>query len=194
MDLQRNPEREAIRLAAIDRYEVLDSPREETFDRIVSIVSAVFGTTMAVITLVDRERSWHKAEVGMGISEMARADEMCDRVMSQDGIVVISDAQDAPRDLVLPMLNFGLRFYAGAPLRTPDGVKIGTLCAIDPDPHDVSETQKQILIDLAKVVIDELELRLSARKIAEADAELRRLNEELEIRSRNKSEFLASMS
>ena len=194
MNLVRDPQQEAIRLAAIERYEIFDTPPEETFDRIVAIVSALFGTPMALITFVDRERSWHKAEVGMGIAEMPRADEMCDRVISRDGPFIIPDAQVAPPELVQPMLNFGLRFYAGAPLRTYDGVKIGTLCAIDPEPHQVTESQQQILLDLAKVVIDELELRLAARKMAAADAELRRLNQELEFSSRNKSEFLASMS
>ena len=181
-------------MAAIERYEILDSPREETFDRIVSIVSAVFGTSMALITLVDRERSWHKAELGMGLTEMPRAHEMCDRVISSDSVLVINDAYEAPREVVLPMLNFGLRFYAGAPLCTYDGVKIGTLCAIDPEPHEVTERQKQILQDLATIVIDELELRLAARRMADTDAALRSLNEDLEAINRNKSDFLASMS
>jgi signal transduction histidine kinase len=194
MPIERDPEREAIRLAAIERYEIFDTPPEETFDRIVSIASAVFGTRMAAITLVDRERSWHKAEVGFGVSEMPRADEMCDTVISQDGVLVINDAREAPREIVLPMLKLGLRFYAGAPLRTYDGVKIGTVCVVDPEPHEVTEEQKQILRDLTRIVIDELELRLAARRMAEADAELRRLNQELEAINRNKSEFLASMS
>ena len=195
MYLERDSEREAIRLAAIERYEIFDTPPEETFDRIVSILSALFGTSMAAITLVDRERSFHKAEIGFGVSEMPRAQEMCDRVIGHGGVLIINDANEAPRDLVLPMLDFGLRFYAGAPLRTYDGISIGTLCVVDPQPHDeVTESQKQILQDLAKVVIDELELRLTARKMAEADAELHRLNQRLEATNHNKSEFLASMS
>jgi signal transduction histidine kinase len=191
---QRNPEQEAIRLAAINRYDIFDSPREEPFDRIVSIVAALFGTSLAAITLVDSDRSFHKAEIGFGVSEMPRADEMCDRVISRDDVLVINDALNSPRDLVLPMLNYGLRFYVGAPLSTYDGVKIGTLCAVDPEPHEVSESQARILRQLAAVVIDEMELRLAARKMAEADQELRRLNQQLEATNRNKSEFLASMS
>src|SRR5918996_1782751 len=195
MVIERDPEQEAVRLAAIERYEVFDTPPEETFDRIVSIASTVFGTQLAAITLVDRERSWHKAGIGFGtITEMPRADEMCDTVISQDGVFVVNDAREAPREIVLPMLNFGLRFYAGAPLRTLEGVKIGTVCVVDPEPHEVSEEQKQILQDLSKIVIDELELRLAARTMAEADAALRRMNQELSVMNRNKSEFLASMS
>jgi signal transduction histidine kinase len=149
---------------------------------------------MAVITLVDRERSWHKAEIGFGVSEMSRADEMCDRVITRDDVLIINDAHESPRELVLPMLNYGLRFYVGAPLCTYDGIKIGTLCAVDPEPHEVTASQALILRELAKVVIDEMELRLSARKMADADAQLRRLNQQLEARNRNQSEFLASMS
>jgi signal transduction histidine kinase len=191
---RRDPASEEVRLAAINRYEIFDSPPEEPFDRIVSIVSALFGTPLAAITLVDRERSFHKAEIGFGVSEMPRADEMCDRVISRDDVLIIKDAHESPQELVQPMMKFGVRFYVGAPLRTHDGVKIGTLCAVDPEPHEVTESQAWILEQLAKVVIDEMELRLAARKMAEAEVELRRLNQELEASNRNKSEFLASMS
>jgi signal transduction histidine kinase len=191
---QRDPEQEATRLAAINRYDIFDSPREEPFDRIVSIVAALFGTSLAAITLVDRERSFHKAEIGFGVSEMPRTDEMCDRVISRDDVLIINDALESPPELVQPMLNFGIRFYAGAPLTTHEGVKIGTLCAVDPEPHEVGKSQAQILRQLAAVVIDEMELRLAARRMAQADAELRHLNQQLEVSSRNKSEFLASMS
>jgi signal transduction histidine kinase len=191
---QRDPLAEAIRLAAIERYEILDTPPEEAFDRIVSIVSAVFGGSLAAITLVDRERSWHKAEVGFGISEMPREAEMCDVTIAQDGVFVVSDSHTAPHEIVAPMLDFGVRFYAGAPLRTHDGVKIGTLCAVGPEPREVTEQEKCILADLSRIVVDEFELRLAARRLAERDAELRSLNERLQVASRNKSEFLASMS
>jgi signal transduction histidine kinase len=87
-----------------------------------------------------------------------------------------------------------MRFYAGAPLRTRDGIKIGTVCAIDPEPREVSESEKQILRHLSDIVIDELELRLAARRMAVADDRLRRLNQDLQVASRNKSEFLAAMS
>ncbi len=194
MNRQHDPQSEAIRLAAIQRYQIFDTPREETFDRIVSIVSAVFGGSMAAITLVDRERSWHKAEVGFGLDQMQRTDEMCDVTISQDGVLVINDAHNAPREIVLPMLNFGLRFYAGAPLRTHEGINIGTLCAVGPEPREVTGREKQILGDFSRIVIDEFELRLAARRMAETDAELHRLNDRLEEVSRNKSEFLASMS
>jgi signal transduction histidine kinase len=190
----RDPANEAQRLAALDRYDILDTPPEATFDRIVDIVGAVFDVPCAMITLVDRERCWYKAERGMGVPELSRADNMCDVVIRQDGVFVISDTHQAPPDLVRPLLQRGLRFYVGTPLRTADGVKIGTLCAVGPRPRHVTEHERLILANLAEIVMDELELRQAGRRMAQADEALRTLNEQLETVSRNKSEFLASMS
>jgi signal transduction histidine kinase len=87
-----------------------------------------------------------------------------------------------------------MRFYAGTPLRTHDGIRFGTVCAVGSRPHEVTDREKQVLVNLAKIVVEELELRLAAKKVAERDELLRRLNHELEVANRNKSEFLASMS
>jgi GAF domain-containing protein len=184
---QRDPEQEAICLAANSRYEIFDSPPEEPFDRIVSIVASLFGTSLAAITLVDTDRSFHKAEIGFGLMEMPRTDEMCDRVISRDDILIINDALQSPRELVRPMLNVGLRFYVGAPLTTYDGIKIGMPCAVDPEPKDVRESQARILEQLAAVVIDEMELRLAVRRMVEAGLSLHSLNQRLEASNRNKS-------
>ena len=135
---------EARRLAALGRYEILDTPREATFDRVVDIIAAVFDVPIAMITFVDRDRSWYKSELGMGVPEMPRTDNMCDTTIAQDGVLVISDANLAPREQVLPLLKKGLRFYAGAPLRTRDGVKLGTVCAVDVRPREVTEKEKLI--------------------------------------------------
>jgi signal transduction histidine kinase len=183
-----------VRLAAIERYDILDAPQEATFDRIVAIVAAVFDVSAALITFVDRDRSWYAAEKGMGKREMPRSDNMCDTVIRQDAVYVVNDASVAEEATVRPLLKAGLRFYAGVPLRTRDGIKIGTICAIDPRPREVTEREKEILRDLAEVVVDELELRIAARKIAEADEALRQLNTQLERVSRNKSSFLADLS
>jgi signal transduction histidine kinase len=185
---------EAQRQDILRHYEILDTPPETTFDRIVEIVMALFGTSVALITLVDEDRSWYKAEAGFGAREAPRTDNMCDAVFTEDGLLVINDAQLAPPEQVVPMIKKGVRFYAGAPLRTSDGVCIGTLCTIDPEPREVTSEQRLILANLAETVMDELELRLTARKIAEAESELRLLNFKLEAANRNKSEFLASMS
>ncbi len=191
---QHSPLAEQQRQEILLHYEILDTPPEASFDRIVSIITAVFGTSIAMITLVDRDRSWYKSEVGFGVSEAPRSDNMCDAVLRHDDVLVISDSLLATPEQVAPMLKKGVRFYAGAPLRSRDGICIGTVCTIDPLPKDVTPEQRMILSNLAETVMDELELRLTARKFAETEAELRRLNVELERASRNKSEFLASMS
>lgn len=185
---------ELERVAALEHYDILDSPREASFDRVVEAVSALFDVEVAMITFVERDRSWYKAELGMGVSEMPRTDNMCDATMSQDGVLVINDANLAPREQVLPLLRKGFRFYAGAPLRTRDGTKIGTVCAVGRRPREVTPRERTILLHLADIVIDELELRLAARRMAEADRALRELNRRLEVANRNKTEFLASMS
>jgi signal transduction histidine kinase len=191
---QRSPETEEQRQKILRHYEILDTPPEATFDRIVSIITAVFGTSIAAITLIDRHRSWYKSEVGFGVSGGPPDENMCHTVLRQDDVLIINDSRLAPSDQTGPMLKKGVRFYAGAPLRSRDGVIIGTLCTIHPEPMEVSEEQRLVLTHLAETVMDELELRLAAKQIANAEAELRRLNVQLEFASRNKSEFLTSMS
>jgi signal transduction histidine kinase len=191
----RPAQSEEVRLVAISRYEILDTPTEATFTRVLDILKAVLNVAVTAITLVDVDRSYYLALAGVGEPPATkREDNMCDTVIAQDDVLVITDSLIAPEEIVGPLLKAGLRFYAGAPLRTHDGIKIGTVCAIDPMPREVTEGERQILRDLSAIVIDELELRLAARQMAAADAELRRLNQELEVTSRNKSEFLASMS
>jgi signal transduction histidine kinase len=186
---------EESRLAAITHYEILDTPPETTFDRITGILRSVLHVTGAFITLVDRDRSFYKSISGIEFPvSTPRQDNMCDTVIAQEDVLVINDSYLASADLVRPLLKAGMRFYAGAPLRTRDGIKIGTVCAIDPEPREVSESEKQILRHLSDIVIDELELRLAARRMAVADDRLRRLNQDLQVASRNKSEFLAAMS
>jgi signal transduction histidine kinase len=189
------PQSEDQRLAAIERFDILDSPPEATFDRVLDILRAVLGVTGAFLTFVDRDRSFYKAISGIEFPvSTPREDNMCDAVIAQDDVLVIVDSLAAPEELVRPLLKAGMRFYAGAPLRTKEGTKIGTLCAIDPQPRQLNETERQIMFHLSDIVIDELELRLAALQMAQADVELRRLNQELEVISRNKSEFLAAMS
>lgn len=189
-------ELERQRLEEIDRYEILDSPPEATFDRVIRIVLALFDVDFALITLVDRERCWYKAEVGLGLPEMPRGDNMCDVVLRQDGsdAVVINDAHSALVENVGPLLRKGFRFYIGAPLQTARGVKIGTVCAVGRNPREVTDVERMILSSLAEIVMDELELRLAGRRMEAADEALRHANAQLAAASRNKSDFLASMS
>src|SRR5688500_3988638 len=102
LTMRRDPESEAQRLAALERYDILDTPPEATFDRVVDIVASVFYVTCAMITLVDRQRCWYKAERGMGVSELSHADNMCDVVIRHDDVFVINDTHEVLPDLVGP--------------------------------------------------------------------------------------------
>lgn len=189
---------EERRLAELARYEILDSPAEANFDRIVTILLASFDVDFALITFVDTERCWYKAEQGLGVSEMPRGDNMCDVVIRQDGVLVVEDADKwesaGDPDTVAPLLRMGLRFYIGAPVRSSTGIKVGTVCAVGARPHAVTDAERRIVDALAGIVSEELEMRLAAKRLAEADEALRAVNRRLEDANRNKSDFLASMS
>lgn len=193
MDLY-NEEDEQQRLAELQRYEILDTPAEATFDRIVTILLAVFDVDFALVTFVDQDRCWYKAELGLGVSEMPRSDNMCDVVIRQNGVFTIPDTHEASAEIAEPLLRMGFRFYAGAPIQTSGGIKVGTVCAVGRDPHVLSDAERTVLSSLADIVAQELDLRLAARKLEETDAELRTVNRQLEAASQNKSAFLASMS
>ncbi len=188
------PAHEARRLAALERLEVLDSEPEATFEAVVAALAAALDAPIALITLVDRERCWYKAELGMGVSEMPRADNMCDAVLQLDDVYVVPDARAATGLVTAPLRRKGLRAYIGAPLRSREGVPIGTLCAVDTRPRDVTARETGIVSALAAVVSDALELRLHARRMAQAEESLRELNRRLAAANENKSAFLASMS
>ena len=190
------PTNEQARLAALRRYGILDTPPERTFDRITALAAEVFDVPLALITLVDETRSWWKSHFGTDVGYIPREIAPCNIVILQNDLVVVSDCllHDVYGALE-SMKAFGVRFYAAAPLYSDEGYNLGTLCVADPRrPHECTERERQILADLASVVIDELELRRAAARLIEADRVLLELNARLEETSRNKSDFLARMS
>lgn len=155
---------EARRLAVLQSYNILDTPPEAQFDRIARLASAILGTPMAAVTLVDRDRQWFKAEVGLGFTETPRQDSMCAHTMLRDGPLVVEDTHDDAR-FANSVLVAGVphaRFYAGVPLRARDGTPLGAVCAIDDHPRSVSERELALLADLAQLVMEQLELRHAA--------------------------------
>src|SRR5574341_797132 len=109
---------EHYRLAALYRYDILDTPPERSFDRITDAVARIFDVPIAVMSLVDEERSWFKSYCGLNVSELDRASTMCNTVIQQDDVYVVTDAHNPGPGLeVSPLLKLGLRFFAGAPLR-----------------------------------------------------------------------------
>jgi GAF domain-containing protein len=169
------PPNEAERLDAVRRYEILDTPRDGAFERITRIASLVLDVPIAIVTIVDHDRIWFKSAHGLeGVEQIDRVPGLCASAILSDEVYLVRDAKIDPRTLANPLVagEFGLRFYAAAPLRTAEGFKLGTMCVIDREPRELSDEQARVLEDLAALVVDELELRLAARRQARRATEL----------------------
>ena len=177
MEASRHGQEER-RLAALHAYGLLDTPREDEFDEIVRVVSALCGTPISVINLIDRDRQWFKAEVGLGVSETPLPASICAHALLQPDLFVVPDTLRDERFSDNPLVtgNPHLRFYAGALLETPDGLPLGTICVLDYEPRELDENQKALLRLMARQIMKLFELRRlnaqerSARERAERDA------------------------
>lgn len=166
---------ERDRLAALHAYGVLDTPAEDDFDDIAALAAQLCRTPIAAVTLVDQERQWFKARVGLDICETAREDSFCARAMLGDEVMQVPDARLDPRfrDNPLVVGEPGIVFYAGAPLVTSSGQILGSLCVIDREPRLLTPAECQGLRTLARHVIAQLELRQYARGLDAANERLR---------------------
>ena len=162
--IERDIRNEIERLNALDRMELLDTPAEEAFDRITRLAGTVLETPIVLISLIDKSRQWFKSKHGLDADETPREVAFCDYTIRNPEPMVVEDAllDDRFADNPLVAGEPGIRFYAGVPLRTRDGHNIGTLCAIDLKPRPISEKQLTVLEDLARLAVDEMELRLIA--------------------------------
>lgn len=158
---------EPARVAALRRYEVLDTPSEGAFDKITNLVRAVLGVPMSAVSLIDTDRQWLKSHPGIDGSETGRDVAFCDyTIRGREPMVVADASMDARfRDNPLVTGDPNIASYAGVPLETPDGYNIGSLCAIDTCPRQFDAAQIEILKGLAALVVEQLELR----RIAERD-------------------------
>jgi phosphoserine phosphatase RsbU/P len=166
---------EGARLDAVRRYDILDTPPDGSFDRITRIASEMFNVPIALVTIVDEDRIWFKSRHGLdGVEQIGRDPGLCASCILQDDPYVVEDARKDPRTLANPLVSgkFGLQFYAASALRTADGHRLGTLCIIDREPRVFSPRQAALLDQLSQIVMDEMELRLSAlRAIKQAKGE-----------------------
>ncbi len=172
---------EAASLAALHALEVLDSGPEAEFDALVRAASIVCGTSVSLLSLIDAERQWFKANIGLpGVSETPRDLAFCAHAVLGDELFEVADASLDARFADNPLVagQPGIRFYAGAPVRLSDGSRIGTLCVIDRLPQRLSDDQRQVLLALATAAAHALEGRRAMRAVKQisrdmADSEAR---------------------
>ena len=166
---------EEYRLGALRSYGILDTPREADFDEVVKVTSAICGTPISVINLIDEGRQWFKAEVGLGVRETPIESSICAHAILQPDLFIVPDTTLDSRfcDNALVVGDPHLRFYAGALLETPEGFPLGTVCVLDYKPRQLDETQKAFLRLMAHQVMKLLELRRinAAEHIARMQAE-----------------------
>lgn len=194
------PENEAGRLDALKRYRITDTPSEESFDGIARLAAQIFNTPVSLLSLVDAESVFFKANVGMGKATRAnRGKSLCALAVMDEKVTVFEDALKEPCLIANPNVtgDFGLRFYAGAPLITHDGFLIGTLCIIDQKSRLFSDAERLILEGLARTAMDHIELRRSSLdtidEVKQVNSQLNKTRKNLEQAVHELAEFNMEM-
>jgi formate hydrogenlyase transcriptional activator len=174
------PANEAERLNALRRYQILDTPPEPAFDRIAEMAASLFQVPMAIVSLVDENRVWFKSRLGIEADHCARDAGLCASAIASPGIYHLRDAAHDERAASRPLVTaLGIRFYAAAPLRTHDGLNLGTVCVLDQKPRELAPGEAEILTMLAALAMNQMELRLYAEKVAELERFQRTSGEQL---------------
>ena len=169
------PEEQA-RLDAVRRYQLVDEPVEDTYERVTFVAAALFDTPIATVSLVEQDRVWLVAAYGLpDVREIGPEPGLCASAIAQDGVYVVNNAATDPRTCEHPLVRgeLGLRFYVGAPIRTYDGYRLGTVNVIDNRPRKTTQRQLSALEHMAAIVSDELELRLMVIRSAVAEERMR---------------------
>lgn len=158
------PSNEKSRLAAVERYGILDTEREEAFDQLTALTARLLDAPGAMISFVDSDRVWVKSAQGVELKEVKREHSPCAVTIMGDKPYLIPDASSDPRWKDSPLVagEMRLRFYAGAPLKTSDGFNLGGLCVVAPEPRHATEAELRTLEDLASIAVHQLDLRLAA--------------------------------
>jgi hypothetical protein len=176
------PSKEKKRLKVLWQYEVLDTVPEEVFDDLTELAARICEAPIALISLVDEQRQWFKSKVGTTLQETSREVSFCAYAITQNDLFIVPDATRDERFASSPLVlsDPQIRFYAGAPLVTPDGHALGTLCVIDKVPRELRPDQKHALRILARHVVSQLELRRRSRELAAARRQGEQLKTDLE--------------
>jgi GAF domain-containing protein len=162
-----NPEAGA-RVAALAEYQIMDTPAEAHFDDLVRLASYICRAPIALMSLLDADRQWFKARVGLDTTETPIAYSFCSRTVAEKNMLIVTDTHEDARFRANPLVTGApyIRFYAGAPLINPAGVALGSLCVIDREPHELDAAQREALVALAGQAIAQLELRRVNRDLA----------------------------
>ncbi|MEO6334869.1 MAG: GAF domain-containing protein [Pyrinomonadaceae bacterium] len=155
------PQNEPERLRALRDLEILDTKEERVFDGLTSLAAYICKTPIALISLIDSDRQWFKARHNMIETETSRDVSFCAHAICQDGIFTVPDAAKDERFSDNPFVaaDNGVRFYAGSPVTTPEGYKIGTLCVVDQVARELTEGQLAALRELSYQVASQIDLR-----------------------------------
>ncbi|MBN3924928.1 GAF domain-containing protein [Nostoc sp. NMS4] len=169
-----NIDTEAVRLEALRQYQILDTEPEEAYNNLARLAAFICDTPISLVIFIDENRLWFKAKVGLDVSEMPRSVGLSDLCQEQGQVVVISDTLADEKLANNPVVTGYpyIRFYAGVPLITPKGDILGTLCAIDQVPRQLSQKQVEAFVGLSRLVIDQLELRRYVAEVSQVTEKL----------------------
>jgi signal transduction histidine kinase len=171
------PVNENLRLADLYQYDVLDTPAEEEFEHLVKLASHICSVPISLISLIDAERQWFKARLGITEAETPRDISFCSHGILNDDLFMVPDAANDDRFADNPMVtgSHGIRFYAGVPLTSQDGNNLGMLCVKDTVPRNLTTDQQEALVMLGKQVVKQLEMRLKNQELERITQAQRRI-------------------
>ena len=181
---------ESLRLRALRDYEIMDTAPERAFDELVEVAARFLGVPIALVSLLDAERQWFKAASGLEVKQTPKEISFCQHVIKDDAMLVVEDARQDERFKSNPLVtgDLNIRAYVGAPLRTPQGHILGTLCVIDTEsPREFNDDELELLRVLSKSVMAHLETRRALQQTERA-------RDALELANAAKTEFLARTS